>query len=156
MQEYTPSFPPVPIQHSRCVMAVSVAKAVMQLFKEPADKALIGQLQKIRRWLDDCEKQIRERPLSRGAQRDIDRKLSHLDAAFNVKDLDDEALFQRVCSLVWTADTFILDVRCTCPEYRTARCWRYLWQTWGTLAEALLKICPGADEQGCALYERAA
>ncbi|MBQ3058955.1 MAG: hypothetical protein IJD16_01380 [Desulfovibrio sp.] len=156
MENYTPTYPPVAIQHSRCVMAVSVANAVMQFFKEPADKALIGQLQKIRRWLDDCEAQIKSRQLSRGAMRDIDRKLSQLDAAFNVKDLDDEALFQRACALVWTADTFILDVRCTCPEYRRVRCWRYLWQTWGTLAEWLLAICPGADEQGCALYERAA
>ena len=156
MQEYTPSFPPVPIQHTRCVIAVRVAQAVLQFFKEPTDSTLDRQLQKIRRWLQECDEQIRGRQLSRGAIRDIDRQLSHLDDAFNVKALDDEALFQRVCTLVWTADTFILDVRCTCPEFRTARCWRYLWQTWGTLAEALLEICPGADEQGCALYERAA
>ena len=98
--QYTPSYPPVAIQHSRCVVAVCVASTVMQFFKEPpADKALSRQLQKIRRWLGDCEALIRERPLSRGAQRDIDRTLSQLDEAFNVKDLDDEALFQRACAL---------------------------------------------------------
>jgi len=155
---YTPTYPIQAVQHTRCILALTVARTVVDLFKpdEKCGKQLLSQMDKIDRWIGECSLRIQGRKLSAGARRDLDRSFTALEPYFEFDNLDDEALFKRWAALVWTALFFVWDVRHTCPDYRKPACWRFLDQTLTTLAEHLNTLTPDSDVVGSIIYEAAA
>lgn len=156
---HPPEHYPIPaIQHTRCMLALTVSKAVIDLFKpdHSTGKKLNEQIAKINRWIDECSLLVREWKLSAGAKRDLDRSFEALGPHFELKTLDDGALFERWAALVWTSVFMVWDVRFTCPEFRKPACWRFLDQTLTTLAEHLWKEAPHSDAEGSLIYEEAA
>lgn len=156
---HPPEHYPIPaIQHTRCMLALTVTRAVIDLFKpdHTTGKKLNEQIAKINRWIDECSLPVRERKLSAGAKRDLDRSFDALGQYLELKKLDDDALFERWAALVWTSVFMVWDVRHTCPEFRKPACWRYLDRTLTTLAEHLLIFAPEADAAGSQIYEEAA
>lgn len=152
---YTPTYPSPAVQHTRCILALTVTRTVVDLFKPGPEcgKKLLTQMDKIDRWIKECSAQIQGRKLSAGAKRDLDRSFTALGPHFEFHALDDEALFRRWSALVWTALFLVWDVRHTCPEYRKPACWRFLDQTMTTLAEHLNHETPDSDAEGSTIYE---
>lgn len=155
---YTPTYPPPAIQHTRCILALTVTRSVIDLFRPGPEcgKKLLAQMEKIDRWIKECSRQVQGRKLSAGAKRDLDRSFEALGPHFELKTLDDGALFERWAALVWTSVFMVWDVRYTCPEFRKPACWRFLDQTLTTLAEHLWKEAPDSDAVGSQIYEEAA
>ena len=155
----TPKYPAPAVQHARCWRALSIAHAVFHSY-EPGPKTSARfrrHLDKIKRWLVECWLGVSQKPLARPNRLAIDRSLDKLERLIlrGPKD-SDETVARRWAALVWASLTFLEDVRYTCPEYRQQRCWRYLLQTWTTMAEHLRVAFPGMDEEGTAIYEAAA
>ncbi len=154
----TPAIPyPNPgIQHTRCVLALTIIKSCLDVFRPAAEgnRALAAHIDKIHRWIEECSVVTRQKKLSAGAKRDLDNFFSALASFFITEEMDDETRFHRWAALIWTALIFIEDACNTCPEYTAhQKCWRYLRQTVTTLAEKLLQIEAAVDEDGTAMYE---
>ena len=77
-----PSSPIIPnpheaIQHTRCVLALSMITVALSLLKPetlPQLGALGKQVEKVDRWLDRCGDDTQKRKLSAGAKRDLDAR----------------------------------------------------------------------------------
>lgn len=157
--KFQPEYPNHGIQHTRAVVALTVATLCLELLNAPHGTALEKQMVKIRRWVDACSTQTKAKRLSAGAKRDLERCCAKLAPHFPDADTTDDARFRMWAALVWTAWTFVLDVRNTCPLYarqREGRCWSYLLRVLETLAFRLREIEPCVEEQGTAIYEAAA
>lgn len=154
----TPAIPyPHPaIQHTRCLLALTVIKSCLDVFSPAAEgnRALAAHIEKIQRWIEECSVPIRQKKLSAGAKRDLDRSFSALAEQMITEDMDAATRFHRWAALVWTGIIFIEDACNTCPNYTAHQeHWRYLRQTVTTLAEKLLQIEPQVDEDGMIIYE---
>ena len=154
----TLTYPNPGIQHTRCVLALTATQACLEVFRPAAGcgTALKRQLDKISRWVEACAQQTRAKKLSAGATRDLGRSFKILGRYMITEDMPDETRFRRWAALIWAALTFVEDACNTCPVYAHAPQWRYLRQTVNTLAEWLLHLEPGMDEEGTAIYEEAA
>ena len=132
-------YPPEAIQHTRCVLALSMITVVLSLLK-PEMLAQLGdlgrQVEKVNRWIERCSDDVQRR-LSAGAKRDLDRRFHIL--AGHVGDI-----------------TFLEDARNTCPAYFRGLHWHNLLKTLTTLCNALENVDPQIAEIGTRVYERAA
>jgi len=123
---------------------------------EPAEAA---HLKKIRRWLESCWRTVgqgQRRKLSAALLRRVDDESALVDKARR------SVIGEDWTAEAWAAwlvclDALIHDVICTWPGGHSA-CWRYLGQTWETLARRFLAGAgDGADraeEMGTKIYER--
>jgi len=147
--------PSVAVQHARCWRALSIAQAVFDSYEPgPTISARFkAHLAKIKRWLAECWLLTSQRQLGRPNRLAIDRSLAKLERVIlrGPKD-SDETVATRWAALVWAALTYLEDIKYTCHEYRQQRCWRFLLQTWTTLATHLHKHFPTMDEEGTAIY----
>lgn len=103
---------------------------------EPAEAA---HLKKIRRWLESCWRtagQGQKRKLSAALLRRVDDESALVDAARRSVIGEDWTVPAWAAWLV-CLDALIHDVICTWPGGHSA-CWRYLGQTWETLARRFL------------------
>jgi hypothetical protein len=115
----------------------------------------MANLKKIRRWLTRCWESVGagKKKLSAAVQRRADAETAAIDT-----------IRARVLGTDWTAehwtawmialDALIHDVVC-CWEGGKAACWRYLGQTWDTLARRYLAQCQDggrAEEMGTRIY----
>lgn len=70
-------YPHEAIQHTRCVLALSMITVALSLLK-PEMLVLLGdlgrQVEKVNRWIDRCADDTQKRRLSAGAKRDLDRR----------------------------------------------------------------------------------
>ena len=80
-------YPHEAIQHTRCVLALSMITVAISFLK-PETLALLGdlgrQVEKVDRWIERCSDDVQRR-LSAGAKRDLDRRFhilaEHVDSA---------------------------------------------------------------------------
>lgn len=154
-----PDYPIPAIQHTRCVLALSGVGVFLELFTGEAGAPITRQLAKIARWQREAGNSTRKRRISAGARRDLDRAFDILAAASPGKGMAPDELFRKWAALVHAALTFVEDARNTCPDFTTGehgRAWRYLQTTINTLVLRLVELEAGIDEQGTALYEKAA
>lgn len=121
---------------------------------EPAEAA---RLKKIRRWLESCWRTVgqgQRRKLSAALLRRVDDESALVDAARRAVIGEDWTVAAWAAWLV-CLDALIHDVICTWPGGHSA-CWRYLGQTWETLARRFLAgaggDAGGAEELGTAIY----
>lgn len=154
-------YPHEAIQHTRCVLALSMITVTISFLK-PETLALLGdlgkQVEKVNRWIDRCADDTQKRRLSAGAKRDLDRRFhilaEHVDSAF--AETDDAKKWSLWASGVWAGLTFLEDARNTCPVYFRGLHWHNLLKTLTTLCNALEKVDPRIAEIGTRVYERAA
>jgi hypothetical protein len=70
-------YPHEAIQHTRCVLALSMITVAISFLK-PETLALLGdlgkQVEKVNRWIDRCADDTQKRRLSAGAKRDLDAR----------------------------------------------------------------------------------
>lgn len=150
------TFPTIAVQHRRCLLAVTVARAVTSMIQPGPGRSLTQRIKRIERWIEESSGQLRARKLSAGAKRDLDNSFSALAAHIPVGEQTDDERFFRWAALVWAALTLVEDVHHTCPAFRGAACWRYLRRTLNTLAENLREMEPDIAEAGTRIYEEAA
>lgn len=144
------------LQHTRCWLAVTAIHANLDRFMAEGTGELERKIVKIRRWLSECEDDIRKKKISASAHREIGAACERMaDTMLPPPDVkaDGEALFVNWCASMWASLTLLEDCRNACPAWFKGRHWRYLLQTTTTLADAISRECPGADEQGTAMYE---
>lgn len=153
-------YPPEAIQHTRCVLALTVVTLYLSLLKPDALSGLgdLGtQVQKIERWIGRCTDDTQRR-LSAGAKRELDSRFrilaGHVDAALTANDND--LKWATWASGVWAGLTFLEDCRNTCPRYFRGLHWHNLLKTLTTLCKALERADPRIAEIGTQVYERAA
>ena len=154
-------YPHEAIQHTRCVLALSMITMALSLLK-PEMLAQLGdlgrQVEKVDRWIDRCADDAQKRRLSAGAKRDLDRRFhilaEHVDSA--LAETDDAKKWSLWASGVWAGLTFLEDARNTCPAYFRGLHWHNLLKTLTTLCNALEKVDPRIAEIGTQVYERAA
>ena len=153
-------YPHEAIQHTRCVLALSMITVALSLLK-PEMLAQLGdlgrQVEKVNRWIERCSDDVQRR-LSAGAKRDLDRRFhilaEHVDSA--LAETDDAKKWSLWASGVWAGLTFLEDCRNTCPVYFRGLHWHNLLKTLTTLCNALEKVDPQIAEIGTRVYERAA
>ena|GEM_PF-4132684 len=69
-------YPPEAVQHTRCVLALSMITVALSLLKSetlPQLGDLGRQVEKVDRWIERCSDDV-QRKLSAGAKRDLDRR----------------------------------------------------------------------------------
>lgn len=155
--KYPPEHYPIAgIQHTRCVVALTMATLCMELYSGKPIKEFKG----IKTSIQYCARDTKKKKLSGGAKRDMDNCSiiisEHIEA---LKIQKGEALFRLWATLVWCALTFIEDAVYTCPYYTggiSRERWHKLLSRMEELAESLRSDCPGIDEDGTYLYEKAA
>lgn len=153
-------YPHEAIQHTRCVLALSMITVALSLLK-PETLPQLGdlgrQVEKVDRWIERCSDDVQRR-LSAGAKRDLDRRFhilaEHVDSA--LAETDEGAKWEKWASGVWAGLTFLEDARNTCPAYFRGLHWHNLLKTLTTLCNALEKVDPQIAEIGTRVYERAA
>ena len=153
-------YPHEAIQHTRCVLALSMITVALSLLK-PEMLAQLGdlgrQVEKVNRWIERCSDDVQRR-LSAGAKRDLDRRFHIL--AGHVGDIQaaagDASRWTQWGAGMWAGLTFLEDCRNTCPAYFRGLHWHNLLKTLTTLCNALEKVDPRIAEIGTRVYERAA
>lgn len=149
----------IALQHTRCWLALTAIHANLDRFTEEGTGEMERQIVKIRRWLSECEEDIRNKKISAAAHREItaacERMADTMLLSPEVK-ADGEALFVNWCASMWASLTLLEECRNVCPAWFKGRHWRYLLQTTTTLADAIVRECPGADEHGTEIYEAVA
>ena len=154
-------YPHEAIQHTRCVLALSMITVALSLLK-PEMLAQLGdlgkQVEKVNRWIDRCADDTQKRRLSAGAKRDLDARFHIL--AGHVGDVQaaagDASRWTQWGAGMWAGLTFLEDCRNTCPAYFRGLHWHNLLKTLTTLCNALEKVDPRIAEIGTRVYERAA
>lgn len=157
--KYVPEYPSPGLQHTSAVVALTVTTMCLDLFHPAPRSAMEKHMAKIRRWADACAEKTKTKRLSAGAKRALERCCAKLTPHVPTAATPDNARFRMWAALVWTAWTFVLDVRNTCPLYsggRDGQCWRYLLRVLETLAEGVRQIEPDVDVDGTDIYEPAA
>lgn len=154
-------YPHEAIQHTRCVLALSMITVALSLLKSEAFSQLgdlSKQVEKVNRWLDRCGDDTQKRKLSAGAKRDLDARFHIL--AGHVGDMQtaatDATRWTQWAAGVWAGLTFLEDARNTCPAYFRGLHWHNLLKTLTKLCNALEKVDPRIAEIGTRVYERAA
>lgn len=154
-------YPHEAIQHTRCVLALSMITVALSLLK-PEMLAQLGdlgkQVEKVNRWIDRCADDTQKRRLSAGAKRDLDARFHIL--AGHVGDIQaataDASRWTQWAAGMWAGLTFLEDCRNTCPAYFRGLHWHNLLKTLTTLCNALENVDPQIAEIGTRVYERAA
>ena len=154
-------YPHEAIQHTRCVLALSMITVALSLLK-PETLPQLGdlgkQVDKVNRWLDRCGDDTQKRRLSAGAKRDLDARFhilaGHVDSA--LAETDDAKKWSLWASGMWAGLTFLEDARNTCPAYFRGLHWHNLLKTLTKLCNALEKVDPQIAEIGTRVYEKAA
>ena len=154
-------YPHEAIQHTRCVLELSMITVALSLLK-PEMLAQLGdlgkQVEKVNRWIDRCADDTQKRRLSAGAKRDLDTRFHIL--AGHVGDVQaaaaDASRWTQWAAGMWAGLTFLEDARNTCPIYFRGLHWHNLLKTLTTLCNALEKVDPQIAEIGTRVYERAA
>ena len=154
-------YPPEAIQHTRCVLALSMITVAISLLK-PETLPQLGdlgrQVEKVDRWINRCADDTQKRRLSAGAKRDLDARFHIL--AGHVGDVQaaagDASRWTQWGAGMWAGLTFLEDARNTCPVYFRGLHWHNLLKTLTTLCNALEKVDPQIAEIGTRVYERAA
>ena len=154
-------YPHEAIQHTRCVLALSMITVALSLLK-PETLPQLGdlgkQIEKVNRWLDRCGDDTQKRKLSAGAKRDLDPRFHTL--AGHVGDMQtaatDATRWTQWAAGVWAGLTFLEDCRNTCPAYFRGLHWHNLLKTLITLCNALENVDPQIAEIRTRVYERAA
>ena len=154
-------YPHEAIQHTRCVLALSMITVAISLLK-PEMLAQLGdlgrQVEKVNRWIDRCADDTQKRRLSAGAKRDLDARFHIL--AGHVGDIQasaaDASRWTQWAAGVWAGLTFLEDCRNTCPVYFRGLHWHNLLKTLITLCNALENVDPQIAEIGTRVYERTA
>ena len=154
-------YPHEAIQHTRCVLALSMITVALSLLK-PETLPQLGdlgkQVDKVNRWLDRCGDDTQKRKLSAGAKRDLDARFNIL--AGHVGNIQtaatDATRWTQWAAGVWAGLTFLEDARNTCPAYFRGLHWHNLLKTLTKLCNALEKVDPRIAEIGTRVYERAA
>lgn len=154
-------YPHEAVQHTRCVLALSMITVALSLLKPEMLSSLgdLGrQVEKVNRWIDRCADDTQKRRLSAGARRDLDARF-HIIAG-HVGDVQAEAgdatRWTQWGAGMWAGLTFLEDARNTCPAYFRGLHWHNLLKTLTTLCNALEKVDPQIAEIGTRVYERAA
>ena len=154
-------YPHEAIQHTRCVLALSMITVALSLLK-PETLPQLGdlgkQIEKVNRWLDRCGDDTQTRKLSAGAKRDLDARFHIL--AGHVGNMQtaatDATRWTQWAAGMWAGLTFLEDARNTCPVYFRGLHWHNLLKTMTKLCNALEKVDPQIAEIGTRVYERAA
>ena len=170
-------YPHEAIQHTRCVLALSMITVAISFLK-PEMLAQLGdlgrQVEKVNRWIDRCADDTQKRRLSAGAKRDLDARFHIL--AGHVGDIQaaagDATRWTQWATGMWAGLTFLenhsvylsstpasmvkVDARNTCPAYFRGLHWHNLLKTLTTLCNALENVDPKIAEIGTRVYERAA
>lgn len=155
--KYPPEHYPIAgIQHTRCVVALTMATLCMELYKgKPVEAFNV-----IKMSIQHCAKDTKKKKLSSGAKRDMDNcSIIISEYIESMQGKSGEELFRLWAALVWCALTFIEDAVYTCPYYTdgiNSKRWGKLLRLMNDLAESLRKDMPGMDEAGTYLYEKAA
>lgn len=137
-----------PQQHTFCHKALIAIHAALDQYEPGAGTGLDKHIAKIRRWLDMCEADVRNKRLSAGAKRDIDAWLDDISRCALCFGLQGDELFNRWCASIVCAELFIFNCGNTCKEWFKGKHWRFLAQTMDTLARRVVETQPGALQLG--------
>ena len=131
--------------------------ALEDVFKD--DKTHTAHLKKVRRWLESCWRTVgqgQKRKLSAALLRRVDDESAMVDAA-RLSVVGQEWTVAAWAAWLVCLDALVHDVICTWPGGHAA-CWRYLGQTWETLARRFLTgsgdAAGQAEADGTEIYER--
>lgn len=120
------------------------------------DKAESAHLRKVRHWLERCWRSVGQgtgRKLSAEVMRRADRESAVVDDSRKAV-IGKMATVDSWAAYLIALDALIHDVVCLWEGGKTA-CWRYLDQTWETVARRFLAACEDpdkAEENGTEIY----
>lgn len=162
----TTTIRPVPASNARIARAhaagtvtiklISVDVTLQRLELAYADvPEAMAHLAKIRRWLMRCWESVGagKKKLSAALQRRADAETAKIDE-IRASILGGDWSAEHWTAWMIALDALIHDVVC-CWEGGKTACWRYLGQTWETLARQYLAQCQDggrAEEMGTAIY----
>ncbi len=146
---------PAGIQHTMCIQGVTFIRAAMEVLGPPLkdEKKTAPLAQKIERWTEECSVYLKNRRVSRGAERAMEAAFQfvgkHIDDAHG----DEEKRMEIWAAVLSMGNLLILDSR----RYGKAitmghACWRYLDQTSATLVRQFAKINPEIETMGFEMY----
>lgn len=148
-------FPISGIQHTRAVIALTIAQLCCELYKRD-DNPRIDEIQKT---INACSKLTKKKKLSAGAKRDIDNAAITLEPYIEkIINANQYNFLMYWEPLFWAALTFVEDVIATCPEYTTGIKikWEKLQSYMEMLAIDFMIQVQGFDEEGTLIYQKAA
>lgn len=137
------------IQHTQAVLALGIITMNIEFFSYPKD--LKAQIDKIDRWAKAASKKTKQKALSQGAKRDLEKVVATFCVALNENSKD----LTRTAGIAWwTAWPLALDAFSVCSNYASGKEWRYLVQTIETICKQFLKEYPEVEILGTELYEQ--
>lgn len=143
-------------QHTRCWQALTVIKASLDQYNNRNTSQLDKHVDKINCWLEACETDIRKKEPSAGAKRATKTACERMEEYILLDGLTGDALFMRWAASIWAGLTILEDCRNTCPVWFQGKNWRYLLQTFNTLAMHLYQLDENIAETGTTIYDQIA
>ena len=155
-------YPHEAIQHTRCVLALSMITVAISFLK-PEPLALLGdlgkQVEKVNRWSERCADDTPRNAGSPQARSEIwmpgSISLPGTSGMFRPA-AGDASRWTQWGAGMWAGLTFLEDCRNTCPAYFRGLHWHNLLKTLITLCNALENVDPQIAEIGTRVYERTA
>lgn len=155
------------VQRARCSLALRLLRAYVDVMGQTHDRRFDALMDKIRRWLVECETMLERRPVSNRTDSEVIAKLelvlSRIDCGPHKPSKEQ---YTHWGAAIFCAHILLTDVRSTCPTWynrpirrknakglMTCRYpWHYLRTVVESLAEALERALPAAGELGTEIY----
>ena len=166
-------FPPPPevVQRARCYLALRLLRAYVDVMGKTRDRRFDDLMDKIRRWLGECEEMLERRPVSNCTDSEVIQKLEIVLSCIDCgPHKSPREQYTHWGAAIFCAHILLVDVRATCPAWYgrairrrndagviTSRYpWRYLYTVVERLAEGLEATIPEAAELGTEIYRKVA
>lgn len=156
---YRMKHPSFSVQTARCLLALYVSTAVLEVYRKGPRTSDDFQLMvtDTNTAIVDCWGTIHGKKLSPAGELGISRVIQKLTPYCRLSRISDpEKRKARWAALVWVSLTFVENVRYTCTEYRELECWKRLFLSFDRMAEDLRRQFPTMDTEGTGIYMKVA
>lgn len=162
-------FPPPPevVQRARCYLALRILRAYVDVVGRTRERRFDEHMDKIRRWLGECEGMLERRPVSNRTDTEVIAKLETVLSQINCgPEKTPQEQYTHWGAAIFCAHIFLVDIRATCPEWYNKPIrrknesgvitnrypWHYLYTVVERLAEGLEATIPEVAELGTEIY----
>lgn len=162
-------FPPPPevVQRARCYLALRLLRTYVDVMGKTRERRFDEHMDKIRRWLGECEGMLERRPVSSRTDTEVIAKLETVLSRINCgPEKTPQEQYTHWGAAIFCAHIFLVDIRGTCPEWYNkpirrknesgviTSCypWHYLYAVVDHFAEGLKSNIPAIVDLGTGIY----
>ena len=106
------------VQRARCYLALRLLRAYVDVMGKTRERRFDEHMDKIRRWLGECEGMLERRPVSNRTDTEVIAKLGIVLSRINCgPEKTPQEQYTHWGAAIFCAHIFLVDIRATCPEW---------------------------------------